>query len=219
MKKQLSASILSANPLFLNETLNTLTANGITRLHFDVMDGHFVPNIAFGPHLISSIKNQYPNTEIDCHLMIYPNDAIINAFIKTMPHSIIFHIESCENILSWLKKVPKTIKTGVAIKPGAIPQSLYTLLPILDIVLIMTVEPGFGGQKLIPEQIEIIQSLHHNRTKNHHKFSIMVDGGINRQNAKSIIESGADIIISGADLTQPAEKIPEKIRTFHHILS
>ena len=219
MKKQLSASILSANPLNIGKTIDALMAHGVTRLHFDVMDGHFVPNLAFGPNLIPAIKKDYPSAQIDCHLMVYPNDAILEAFIQTEPHSIILHAESCENITTWLDKIPSSIQKGVAIKPGPIPETMIQQLASLNIILIMTVEPGFGGQTLMDEQISVIQTLHNEKEKYDLNFSIMVDGGITRHNASKILDAGADIIISGSDLTQPFETISEKIQTFHQILS
>lgn len=218
MKKQLSASILSSNPLTIGQTIQTLMAHDVTRLHFDVMDGHFVPNLAFGPNLIPAIKKNHPSAQIDCHLMVYPNDAILNAFIQTEPHSIILHIEACEDITPWLRKIPNTIKKGVAIKPGLLPQKVFELLHSLDIVLVMTVEPGFGGQTLMTEQVSIIEKLHQKKLYDDLSFSIMVDGGITRTNAKQVLDAGADIIISGSDLTQPFETISEKIQTFHQIL-
>jgi ribulose-phosphate 3-epimerase len=219
MTKQLSASILSANPLNIGQTLDALVTHDITRLHFDVMDGHFVPNLAFGPNLIPAIKKDYPAAQIDCHLMVYPNDAILEAFIQAQPHSITLHAESCENITTWLDKIPSSIQKGLAIKPGPIPKIIFEQLATLDIILVMTVEPGFGGQKLLEEQISIIHTLHNERKKNHLDFSIMVDGGITRFNASEILDAGADIIVSGSDLTQPFETISEKIHTFHQILS
>ena len=164
---ELSASILSCHPFAYETAIKQLIQAGIKRIHFDVMDGQFVPNLSFGPDFLGTIRKQYPELIIDAHLMVFPNPKILASFIDHQPHSIILHYESASNIEYWLEKIPSPIKKGLAIKPGPIPDELLPLLAKIDILLIMTVEPGFGGQSFIESQTQIIEQFStHKRHKN-----------------------------------------------------
>ena len=216
---QLSASILSCHPFAYEHALESLIDSGINRIHFDVMDGQFVPNLSFGPDFLGTIRNAYPDLTIDVHLMVYPNPKLLDGFIKHQPHSIILHYEAASNIQHWLDQIPPTIKKGLAIKPGPIPDGLFTLLEQLDILLIMSVEPGFGGQSFIESQREIIAEASTYKQTHNLDYLIGVDGGVTRKNIKLAQENGAELVISGADLVMPVEEISIKCDEFRKILA
>lgn len=216
---ELSASILSCHPFAYEAAIKQLIQAGIKRIHFDVMDGQFVPNLSFGPDFLGTIRKQYPELIIDAHLMVFPNPKILASFIHHQPHSIILHYESASNIEYWLEKIPSPIKKGLAIKPGPIPDELLPLLSKIDILLIMTVEPGFGGQSFIESQTQIIEQFCTHKRQKNLDFLIGVDGGITRKNVKNAQKHGAELIISGADLVMPVEEISNKCEEFCQILA
>ncbi len=216
---ELSASILSCHPFAYEAAIKQLVKAGIKRIHFDVMDGQFVPNLSFGPDFLGTIRKQYPELIIDAHLMVFPNPKILASFIHHQPHSIILHYESASNIEHWLEKIPSPIKKGLAIKPGPIPDELLPLLAKIDILLIMTVEPGFGGQSFIESQTQIIEQFSMHKRQKNLDFLIGVDGGITRENVKNAQKHGAELIISGADLVMPVEEIGNKCEEFCEILA
>ena len=207
----LAPSILAANFLKLGEEIKKVEKAGAKYLHIDVMDGHFVPNISFGLPILESIKG---STEmiLDVHLMIAHPSLYIEAFLNSGADIINFHIEVEEDIKQNLRKIGKE-KAGLTIKPKTRVEELFDFAENISLALIMTVEPGFGGQKFMPEMLPKIELLANHREKNNLKFDIQVDGGINLQNAKDVVNAGANVIVAGSSIFN-AEDIHETISKF-----
>ncbi len=199
MNKILCPSILSANFLNLSKDLEELKKSDITRLHVDIMDGNFVPNITFGPDQVKFIKDNY-NFYLDCHLMINNLDVLLDKFIDLGVSCITIHYEAHNHIYRLLDKIKKNnIDCGIAINPGTSIYSIVELLPIVDKVLIMTVNPGFGGQKFIDSMESKISLLNKMlKESNNEDKVIQVDGGINLINIKKVYDLGARDIVVGS---------------------
>ena len=199
MKNVLIApSILSADFSNLYKDVSMVENAGADWLHIDVMDGHFVPNITIGPVVVKSIKKT-SNLFFDVHLMITNPERYWENFYKAGADLIVFHSEvSCDKKLLIRQIKSKGIKVGVSIKPGTPVSDIYDILPFVDVVLVMTVEPGFGGQSFMYDMVEKISELRKIIDKEKYKCLIEVDGGINDKTSKICIESGADVLVSGS---------------------
>lgn len=195
----LAPSLLSADFGNLGGALEKINASAAGAIHFDVMDGSFVPEISFGQVVLRSIRS-LSALPFDVHLMIDNPGRQIDSFAKAGADWITFHYENsisqAEGLLAEIKRLGK--KAGISIKPGTPVSALQNLLKSADIILIMTVEPGYGGQKLIPECLEKIAELSKLRRENGFGYKISVDGGVNAETLPSVIESGADIVVSGS---------------------
>ena len=219
MKKiQISPSILSADFSNLGEEIKRLEEGGADLIHVDVMDGHFVPNLTIGPPVIKALRN-YTKLPFDVHLMISPVHKYIKNFAEAGSDIITIHPEATENLnesISLIKKLNK--KVGVSLNPDTDISVIGTELKNIDLVLIMSVFPGFGGQKFIPETIKKIKDLKEIKDKNNYNFDIEVDGGINFLNSKDVINAGANILVSGTtifkenngDIKKNIEKLKSK---------
>ena len=211
----ISPSILAADFSKLGEEVKKVENAGVPYLHLDVMDGQFVPNISFGMPVITSLRKQ-SKAVFDVHLMITDPIRYIDDFIKAGADLLTIHYESCENpakVVRYIKS--KGIKAAVAIKPATPTEVLFPLLGELDMALIMTVEPGFGGQKLIPETIEKVRVLRKFATENNISVDIQVDGGITADNLPLLTEAGANVIVAGSAIFKaenPTEVIEEMNR-------
>ena len=198
MKKKLAPSILSADFKILGEQIKTTYDAGAEFLHYDVMDGMFVPSISFGLPVLQSIKSISEHV-MDVHLMIMEPIRYIEEFKKAGADYITIHLEACEDVEKTIDKIHECgLKAGVSIKPNT---PVDTLLPIIDKVemfLIMSVEPGFGGQKFIPASLERIAELKKMLVENNVDALIEVDGGISAANAKEVIDAGADVLVAGS---------------------
>ncbi|MBN1494356.1 ribulose-phosphate 3-epimerase [Candidatus Peregrinibacteria bacterium] len=191
MKIKISPSILSADFGKLNDEIKSVEKYS-DYIHVDVMDGHFVPNITIGACVVSSIKTRLP---LDVHLMIEHPEKYIEDFADAGAKVLTVHYEACKNLKSVLVKIRKLrIKAGVSIKPKTKIEVLKPYLKYLDWVLIMSVEPGFGGQKFIENSLDKIKWLR----KNAPKLDIAVDGGINEKTAKECVKAGANVLIAGS---------------------
>lgn len=195
---KVAPSILSADFSRLEEEVKRVEQGGADLLHIDVMDGHFVPNITLGPPVVASLKGKTA-LPFDVHLMIENPEKYIDDFIRAGADIITVHVESTvhlHRVVNYIKN--QGIKPGVALNPST---SLNTIKYILDdiyMVLVMSVNPGFGGQKFIPQMFEKITDLRSIVNQSKHEILIEVDGGINEDNAAKIISAGADILVAGS---------------------
>lgn len=198
MKKHLIApSILSANFANLQKDISIVENAGADWLHIDVMDGHFVPNITIGPGVVKNIK-KCSNLFFDVHLMITNPEKYWENFYKAGADLIVFHQEVLTDKKALLETIKKAgIKAGVSIKPKTSVETITDLLPITDVVLVMTVEPGFGGQSFMADMLPKIKQLRNLIDDNKYDCFIEVDGGINIDTAKQCLQAGADVLVSG----------------------
>ena len=198
MKKiQISPSILSADFSQLGNEIKKLEQGGADLIHVDVMDGHFVPNLTIGPPVIKNLR-KYTKLPFDVHLMISPVHKYIENYAVAGADIITIHPEATENLeesISLIKKFGK--KVGVSLNPKTEIKTLIDEIDNIDLVLVMSVNPGFGGQKFMPEVLDKIKELKKIKDKNKYHFDIEVDGGINFSNSKIVLEAGADILVSG----------------------
>ena len=201
MKKiQISPSILSADFSQLGNEIKRLEMCGADLIHVDVMDGHFVPNLTIGPPVIKALR-KYTNLPFDVHLMINPVHKYIKDYAKAGSDIITIHPESTQNLKNSIKEIKDLGKmAGVSLNPDTPIKTILKDLKDIDLVLVMSVFPGFGGQKFMPEVLKKIDELNQLRTKNNFNYKIEVDGGIDFTNSKKTIEAGADILVSGTTI-------------------
>ena len=197
----IAPSILSLHYDNFNEELDILN-NNVEWIHFDVMDGHFVPNLTFGPDILKTFRRN-SNLFMDVHLMVDDPAFFAKVFAEAGADSIIFHYEVFNNIDACLRLIDEIknkmyLKAGISIKPNTDIQLIEPLLKEIDIVLVMSVEPGFGGQKFMPSSLDKIAYLKKYKEDNNLDYVIEVDGGINDQTAHDVIEAGADSLVAGS---------------------
>ena len=198
MKKiQISPSILSADFSQLGNEIKRLEEGGADMIHVDVMDGHFVPNLTIGPPVIKALRKQC-SIKFDVHLMISPVHKYIEAYSEAGADIITIHPEATDNLEESILKIKSlNKKVGVSLNPETKIDLINNYLEKIDLVLIMSVNPGFGGQKFMPEVLDKIRELKKIQSKNNLYFDIEIDGGINFDNCQSAIEAGANILVSG----------------------
>ncbi len=207
-KTVLAPSLLSADFSNLADALAQIEKNNGSVVHIDVMDGRFVPQITYGQPVVKSIR---PLTKLpfDVHLMVEHPEDQIESFAAAEADWITFHYENTVHIHRIVEHIHLLgKKAGIAICPGTAVEVLSEILPFVDLVLVMTVNPGFGGQKLIPQCVKKIAVLKELREKNKYSYKISVDGGVNPETISSVIESGADVIVSGSAFFSGALKWP-----------
>jgi ribulose-phosphate 3-epimerase len=191
-------SILSAKFGFLAEEVKRIEEGGGDWVHLDIMDGTFVPNITFGPPMVRALR-RHSRLPFDTHLMIVHPENYIAAFADAGSDIITIHYEAAvhtHRILSQIRKLGK--KAGISIVPSTPAEMLTELLPELDLILVMTVNPGFGGQQLIPRTLKKVSRLVEMRRSGDYHYLIEVDGGINRETCKLAVEAGADVLVAGS---------------------
>jgi ribulose-phosphate 3-epimerase len=198
MKKiQISPSILSADFSQLGNEIKRLEEGGADMIHVDVMDGHFVPNLTIGPPVIKALKKKC-SIKFDVHLMISPVHKYIESYADAGADIITIHPEATDNLEASILKIKKlNKKVGVSLNPESKIDLILNFLDKIDLVLIMSVNPGFGGQKFMPEVLEKIKNLKSIQNEKKLDFDIEIDGGINFDNCKEAIDAGANILVSG----------------------
>ena len=200
MKTIISPSILGGSFSNMEKIISELDMSKVEYIHFDVMDGDFVPNLTFGPQFISDIRLK-TNKIFDVHLMIHRVDKFLDDYIKAGSNIITFHYEIDENINHIIDRIKKeNIKAGIAIKPNTSWEKIKKYLHLVDQIIIMTVEPGFGGQSFLTDQVEKIKNISHYIKKNNLKVDIEIDGGVNYDTGKLSIDAGANILVAGSFL-------------------
>ncbi len=207
----LSPSILAADYSNLGNQLQLCEKAGTKWIHCDIMDGHFVPNISFGPDVVAAVRDSAPNMFLETHLMIENPDNYIEAFADAGSELITVHLEACPHLHRTLNLIQLNgCMTGVAINPATSLELIRPVLKIVDLVVIMTVNPGFGGQTFIESSYEKIQRLTAIRMEEQTQFLIETDGGVGLKNIQKLVKSGADILVAGSSIFR-ADDIPERI--------
>ena len=194
---KISPSVLTADFLTLSGYLKEFEKSGVDMLHLDVMDGQFVPNISFGVPVIKSIK-EHTNLPLDIHLMIDRPHRYLDDFLK-YADILSFHYEAGSDNEETLKRIRKAgVRSCITIKPATKAEEIFNLLDFCDMVLVMSVEPGFGGQKFMPEALEKLSALKEEIKRRNLDIDLEVDGGINAETAKSAVSAGANVLVAGS---------------------
>lgn len=218
MNYNLSPSILSADFGTLRDDLRVLEEAGTKYLHFDMMDGDFVPNISFGMPVIQSVRKDN-HCFFDVHMMVSEPGRYIDAVADAGADGITVHQEACTHLDRTLQQIrERGLKAGVALNPATPISTLDCVLPMLDLVLIMSVNPGFGGQKLIPYTIEKIRALRKRADALGLALNIGIDGGVTLDNVQEIKDAGANFFIAGSAVFKPRERMAENVKAFNAIL-
>lgn len=211
---KIAPSLLAADSACFGKAVSDLETSGADFIHFDVMDGHFVPNITFGPKILQELK-KYTSLPFDVHLMVTNPDECISWYADAGADLITFHIEASENPMQTLQIIKdRHLKSGITLKPSSDIQQIIPFIDYVDLILIMGVQPGFGGQKFYPDTPDRIK-----QTKNliaDRSILLEVDGGVNFQNASLCVEVGADILVAGTAVFQN-ETLAENIASLKGI--
>jgi ribulose-phosphate 3-epimerase len=194
----LAPSILSADPLAIADSIERIGGE-FDWIHVDVMDGHFVPNLSYGPSVASALRARYPDFFIDVHIMADPADDFIDMFVEASPDLITLHAEATSHVNMAISRIRSSgIQPGVSINPGTPVCLIEPVLSSVGLVLVMGVNPGFGGQKFIPEVLSKVRDLVRFRAVHGLEFLIEVDGGVGMENAADLVSSGCDVLVAGS---------------------
>lgn len=196
----LAPSLLAADPLEMRSHIDAL--NGVHQwLHLDIMDGHFVPNLSFGPALLGALRRAYPEVPMDVHLMVTSPDLFLSPFAVQGADVLTVHVEATPHIHRLLQATRESgAHPGISLNPGTPVEFLYPVLHLVDLVLVMSVNPGFGGQSFLAEILPKIEALHRFREVQRLSFLIEVDGGVSVENAESLVRSGCDVLVAGSSV-------------------
>ena len=210
---KLAPSILSADFGHLAEDVKKIEEGGADYIHVDVMDGHFVPNISFGAPVMKCL-NDKTDLPYDVHLMIENPDKYIEDFVTDKTEYITVHQEACIHLHRTVENIKsKGVKAGVSINPATPVSTLECILPDVDLVLIMSVNPGFGGQKFIPGSLEKVRELAEIKKRKNLDFAIEIDGGITLENVKEVVNAGVEVAVAGSAVFK-VEDVTERVREF-----
>ena len=202
---EIAPSILSADFARLGREIEAVERGGATMIHVDVMDGHFVPNITIGPPVVSRLRAA-TDLLLDCHLMIEEPDRYVPAFVQAGARMISVHQEACPHLSRSIQLIrDHQVLAGVVINPATPVASLDDILEFVDFVLVMSVNPGFGGQAFIPASLGKIESLDRSRRQRGLDYRIEIDGGVNLENLPRIIQAGCDIVVAGSSIFGAAD--------------
>lgn len=215
----LSPSLLSANFYNLSEQLDILVENDVKYLHLDVMDGNFVPNISFGPGIIKSLRKKY-DFIFDTHLMIVNPENYIENFKEAGCDIVTIHYEATKHPLRVLQQIRQMgMKAGISLNPGTPVEVLDYLWDELDLILIMTVNPGFGGQSFIESQVKKIKRIRELINKNNPEILLEIDGGVKTTNIERLLDLGIDLFVSGSDVfNEDIDLMQAKLDKYKEIL-
>ena len=218
-KVKLAPSILSADFARLGEQVAEVTRAGADYIHIDVMDGHFVPNITIGAPVVASIR-PLTSLPLDVHLMIEHPERYISEFASSGADIITIHVEACSSLHRVIHSIKElNVKAGVALNPATTLTSVEEILPDVDLILIMSVEPGYGGQSFIPSSLDKISRLRKMLDNKKSNAELEVDGGITIDNATSIVQAGADVLAIGSSIFNAKKGISQAMQMFRKAVS
>jgi ribulose-phosphate 3-epimerase len=213
----LAPSILAADFLKLGEELQTCKDSGINWFHCDIMDGHFVPNISYGPGIVGAVREAVPDSFLDVHLMIENPDHYIEDFADAGSDLISVHYEACPHLHRTIQNIKQNgCMAGVVINPATSTELLKPILPYVDLALIMSVNPGFGGQSFIESSYQKVQELKEIRSELNTEYLIEIDGGVGTKNISKLVKTGVDVLVAGSSVFK-ADNIPERINELNKL--
>lgn len=213
---QLAPSMLAADFNCLGKQIRELEENSIEILHVDVMDGMFVPSISFGMPVIESIRKE-SRLFFDVHLMVQEPVRYIEEFVKAGADSLTVHVEACEDVSDTLKKIKALgCRCAVSLNPDTPAEKVMPYLELVDMVLVMSVHPGFGGQKLIPETLEKVKAFARYREEKRLNYKIEIDGGVNQKNIEEIVAIGVDVVVAGTAVFKGS--ISENVKKIREVM-